>query len=346
MAMQRQWDPTSLPVRPGLYINFIDAAVAQINGGARGTVAIPLSNSEGTAEEGKFYMVENVTQAIELFGADNVVAIRLALMGGARNVLVYVKTATDTNDTVFAKFDAQKFNAFVFDTEVDAAARTATKAWVIKSAKERKHFTFVAGGTAEDDEDPAVGNARTTALADPYIVNLVDGVILDGAEYSSGIYAAYIAGLIAGTPINQSITYTKVEASDVTRRRTNAEIEAALQAGSLVLFHDGENVKVERGLTTSGDKIRKISARQQIATDIDATARASYIGRLQNNEDGQMALMNAIKAYLEQLEVNDVLTDIVVQADPERPAVDDKFFVRISFTEIDSMEQIFIGIEA
>lgn len=344
MTIHNQWDPTALPVRPGLYINFVQAATAQIEGGLRGTVGIPVKTYDGTAEEGAFYTIGNITEATELFGADNVNPIRLALVGGARYVLAYAVPETETVEVTFTKFDARSFNVFAFAGEATADERTKAKAWVIASAKNRKHFTVVVGGTSTEDQTPATGDTRSKALNEGYIVNVGDGAIVDGVPYSSGQYAAYIAGLIAGTPINESITYKQVLADDVTRRRTNAEIEASLAAGTLVLFHDGDVVKIEQGLTTSGEKIRKISARQQIATDIEKTARDNYIGRLQNNEDGQMAFMNAIKAYLEVMETNGVLTNIVVQADPERPAVGDRFFVRVSYTEIDSMEQAFLSI--
>ncbi|AND39618.1 phage tail sheath subtilisin-like domain-containing protein [Cytobacillus oceanisediminis] len=346
MAFQ-QWNPTSLPIRPGLYTNFEETANSQISGGARGIVAIPLETYSGTAVAKKFYTVEKEADAVELFGAANIQSIKFALMGGAKEVLVYTMPSSALSaDYIEMReaFEARPFNVFVFDGEVDAAEQDATVAWLDTNRTEKKHFMFVAGGSAADDQDASVGNARSARFNDEAVVNLITGVTINGVDYSSGQYAAFIAGLIAGTSINRSITYTEVSVADVTKRLRNSEITAALQAGSLVLVNDGEKVKVEQGLTTAKKKIRAIRARQAIATDIEKTARDSYIGKLDNNIDGQVALITAIKKYLETLEDNNVLTGPAVVLDPQRESVGDQVFLSISFTEIDSMERIFLTI--
>lgn len=343
----QQWDPTALPIRPGLYINFREAAIAQITGGARGTVAIPLKTYSGQATAKTFYTIEKEGEALLLFGQDNIQSIKFALQGGAKEVLVYtMPTSPSPADYVEMResFEARPFNVFVFDAEHDETEQDNTLTWVQRNREEKKHFTFVAGGSAEDDQDSTAGNARSIGFNDDYVVNLINGVTINGVDYTSAEYAPFIAGLIAGTPINQSTTYTQVRVDDVTNRLRNSEIVTALQAGSFVLVHDGEKVKVEQGLTTAKTKIRNIRARQAVATDIEKTARDNYIGKLDNNEDGQMALINAIKAYLETLEVNNVLTDIVVTLDPQRPSVGDSVFLQISYREIDSMERIFLTI--
>lgn len=342
-----QWDPTALPIRPGLYINFKNAAIAQITGGARGIVAIPLKTYSGQATAKTFYTIEREGDAIILFGQANIQSIKFALQGGAQRVLVYtMPTGAVAADYVAMReaYEARPFNVFVFDAESDATEQDNTLTWLKRNREEKKHFMFVAGGTSADDQDSTVGNARSVGFNDDYVVNLISGVTINGVDYTSAEYAPYIAGLVAGTAINRSITYTQVNVDDVTKRLRNSEIVAALQAGSLVLVHDGEKVKVEQGITTAKTKIRNIRARQAVATDIEKTARDNYIGKLDNNEDGQMALINAIKAYLETLEVNNVLTDIVVTLDPQRPSVGDSVFLLIGYREIDSMERIFLTI--
>lgn len=354
MAFQ-QWDPSNLPVRPGLYINFVEAATSQITGGARGIVAIPLKvYAGGTAEAKKFYTVTNETDAAALFGADNIKSIKLALAGGAQEVLVYtlpeIDGTTVTEEAAYTEareaFEAYPFHVFVYDGEVSATQLSETVDWLKNNREERKPFMFVAGGSAADDQDVASGNARTTSLADEAVVNLISGVTIEGVDYSSGQFAPYIAGLIAGTPINKSITYTSVTVDDVTKRLRNSEIVNALQAGSLVLTNDGDNVKIEQGITTGKKKIRSISARYAIARDIEKAARDNYIGELNNNADGQAALISAIKAYLETLENENVLVldENSVVLDPQYDSSGDTIFLSISYTEVDSMEKIFLSI--
>lgn len=353
--MSGSWEPTSLPVRPGLYIRFEEAAAAQIKGGARGTVALPLLKYKNAADAKKFFTVEKVKEAADWFGEENIDPIRLILLGGAKEVLVYTvpappalaegKEAAVDYTAIREAFSTRQFNVFVYPSEIPSAEQKALKEWCAGNREdEGKHFITVIGGTAEEDQKPDAGNTRSGLVKDDYVVNLMTGVEIDGTSYSSARYAPYVAGLIAGTGINKSITYSPVYANDVTKRLRKTEINAALEKGSLVLVHDGEKVKVEQGLVTSGKKIRAMRARQAISTDITKAAADSYIGKLDNNADGQAALISAIKAYLERLQLNNVLTDIVVTLDPDLKSEGDAVYLLIAFTEVDSMERIFLTI--
>ena len=342
------WDSSSLPIRPGLYANFVESAVAQISGGDRGTVAIPLKTYNGTAVAKNFYTVSNETDAAALFGSDNIQPVKFALQAGAKEVLVYTLPASpvtqDYADMRLA-FDTRPFNVFAYAEEVVATEQDAALAWVKTNKDEGKHFMIVFGCVlAADDNDPTVGDTRSIRLLDDYAVNLISGVTVDGVSYTSAKYAPYIAGLIAGTPINQSITYRVVPVDDVTKRLTNSQIKTSLSKGSLVLTNDGEKVKVEQGLNTAVKKIRATRARQAVLTDVTKTANDSYIGRVDNNADGQAALISAVKTYLETLEQANVLTDIVVGLDAQFQSVGDSVYLAIAFTEIDSMERIFLTI--
>lgn len=345
--MAGSWDPTALPNIPGIYINFKQAAAAQINGGARGIVAIPLLDYAGTAAAKTFYTVESEKEATDLFGIANIESILLALQGGAKEVLVYTmpKTAVE-QDYVDMRdaFDTRQFNVFVFDGEFDAVQQAATKTWVKRNRDEGKHFIVVIGGDSTTDADPAAGNARTTLNSDDYIVNLTVGGVVGETVYSSSEFAPFIAGDIAGTPINESITFDPMPLEDVNKRFTNSQINTALTAGSLVLIHDGVKVKIVSGLTSSGQKIRSVRSRQAIATDISRTAADNYIGKLNNNADGQATLIVAIKAYLETLEADGVLEAPFVALDPSRPSVGDSVFLQISYSESDSIERILVTI--
>ena len=343
------WEATSLPIRPGLYINFVDKAIESIRGGARGVVSMILTDYNGEAGDEKVYTVESVTEAQDLFGEDNINPIRLALSGGAQKVIVFTKDTEGAEamnlDDVLDELETYVFNVFVYPGLTEESDKTTIKDWVADKREEGKHFMAVFGGDIDADADPDTGNTRSGTLEDEYVVNLITGGTLAEEEYNSAEYAPYIAGLIAGTPINQSITYKRVSLNDVNKRLKHSQIEDALEAGSLVLVHDGEKVKVEQGVTTDGSKIRLVRAKQAVATDIPATASEHYIGRLDNNEDGRIALMNAISAYLERFENNNILIDPVVEVDPENPPTGDKVFLLISYTEVDSMERIFLKIK-
>ncbi|MET3658526.1 phage tail sheath subtilisin-like domain-containing protein [Sporosarcina psychrophila] len=351
MATGGQWDPISLPIRPGLYLNFVERALAQIAGGPRGVVGLPIFDySGGELTAGSFYVVATEKEANEQVGKANAAPILRVLSGGAAEVLIYAVPEEVDYAAMRDAFEARPFNVFVYPGEVDSVEQDATVAWVARNRKEGKHFSAVFGGSASDDQDPAVGNARSIRLSDEYVVNLITGAVLgDGTELTSAEYASVIAGLIAGTGINKSITYVALPIADVTKRLRNSEINTALTSGSLVLVHDGRSVKVEQGITTKSDatargKIRIMRARQAVATDIPATAKDRYIGKIDNNPAGQVSLIAAIKAYLETLEVNNVLMEPEVTLDPQRESKGDCVFLSVSYIEVDSMERIFLTI--
>lgn len=345
------WDPTALPTRPGIYVNFVEAAAAAINGGARGTVALGLRTyTGGTATAGSFYRVTRESEANALFGDANTGPVKLALAGGAAEVLVYALTATTEGGVTTYDYDdmrdgleTQEFNVFVAQ-DYDATEHASYKTWVAANRDEGKHFLVVIGGNATTDADPSLGNARSTLNEDDYIVNVINGGVVNGTDYTSSEYAPHIAGIIAGARINESVTYAATSASDVTKRLTNAQTVTALDAGSLVLTYDGRRVKIEQGITTSGKKIRAMRARQAVIDDITTTGNESYIGKLQNNADGRATLLAAVSRYLEVLEAESVLADPVVTLDPQYPSTGDKVFVLVTYVEIDSMERIFFTI--
>jgi hypothetical protein len=354
------WDPASLPTRPGLYINFQNAAAAQIKGGARGVVAIPLrTNTGGTATAKTIYTVDNEVDATALFGAANIQSIKFALQAGAKEVLVYTlptyASGTYAQDMIDMRtaFDAYPFNVFCVDgNEVNLTATEQDNilAWCKTNKADGKHFEVVFGAVpataSTDDQSSATGDTRSIRLLDDYAVNLISGVVINGVSYTSHQYASYIAGLIAGTAINKSITYAVLPTTvtDVTKRLTNSQIKTSLSKGSLVLVNDGEKVKVEQGITTAVTKIRTIRARQAVSTDITKTASDSYIGKLDNNSDGRAALISSCKVYLENLENNNVLSAPSVIVDPNNPPVGDQVYLLISYIEIDSMERVFLTI--
>lgn len=364
MASGGTWDPISLPVRPGLYLNFVEAALAAIAGGPRGIVGIPIYEyTGGTAEAGKFYTIEEEADAVELFGANNAKQVLRILQGGAAEVLAFAVPDLQTYDGVDEaekeiaqyidirdQFEARLFNVFVYPSAIPPLEQDATVAWTDRNREEGKHFLFVLGGTADEDKDSTVGNARSVRCKHDYVVNLINGVVDSaGNEIASGDYAPFIAGLIAGTAINKSITYAELPVADVNKHLKNSEIIEALTSGSLVLVNDGKKIKIEQGVVTASDstkrgKIRIMRARQAVATDIPTTARDRYIGKIDNNPAGQATLIAAIKAYLETLELNNVIMEPEVVLDPNRPSVGDCVFLAVAYTEVDSMERIFLTI--
>lgn len=466
------WSETEKPVRPGFYMRFIAAALAAIQPGARGILAIPLKANWGPPEQ----IVEIATEKelIDTYNTEetgNYTAyncIRLALLGGIKTVLGYrlidgtaakasitlqdgapvnvlkletkypstrafkvttrdnavdntkqdlvlyegttqlyvftfAKGATVVDNAVIAingdaknvwivatkvaagngtianivsqplaagndgaagvinadyvdamaAFEARVFNAFTLDGATDSALQTSAKAWIERLRNEGKKIIGYLGGTANDDLDITVGNSRSTGFNHEGIVNVGVSAQLDGIWYPSAMVACYVAGKGAGQALRESLTYASTMFDDVKPRLTHNQIVFGLQAGTLVLVHDGEKVVVEQGINTltsfregqnnSFKKIKLIRIMDAIDVDTSAAAHDNYIGKVLNNADGQAALLSAIKNYFETLSPALIDSDFVVEVDKDlqATAAGDEFYWKWNAKLIDSMEKIF-----
>ncbi|RYD01641.1 hypothetical protein N752_29120 [Desulforamulus aquiferis] len=183
------------------------------------------------------------------------------------------------------------------------------------------------------------------------------GAVLNEENYNSAMVAPYVAGLIAGQKLSETITYALCPFSDVSPRLTNNQVIAALQAGSLVLVHDGEKVKVEQGINTltglrqgqnnQWKKIRAIRTMDAINNDLLKAASDNYIGKVNNNDDGKVALLNAFKQYMDTLVQGGIVeSDYSVYLNPHyhgNPplAAPDEVYPKWEARITDGMEKIF-----
>jgi len=471
------WSPTEAKVRPGFYMNFVAAALAAIQPGARGIVAIPVKANWGPAKQ--IVEITDEKSLIDTYGADvdggftAYNSIKLALLGGAKTVLGYrlvdsaaakasitlkdtaatpadvltlttkyetarpfkvtvrdnavdptnkqdivlyedtkqlyvftfVKgagvvdnavaainndannkwiTATkvaDGNNTIanvtsqaftsgnagvgsiantdyvdaMSAFETRRFNFFALDGATDASLQTSVKAWIERLRSEGKGVVAVMGGSVTDDQTPATANSRSTGFNYEGVINVGVSGIMDGVTYSSAQVACWVAGKAAGQALSESLTYAVTPFDDVTPRLTHNQVVAGLQAGTLLLVHDGEKVIVEQGINTltslrqgqnnQWKKIRAIRVMDAINDDLLKTAQDNYIGKVNNNDDGKVALISACKQYMETL-VNGGLIekDFSVYLDPDyHPALaaPDEVYIKWDARIVDSMEKIF-----
>jgi len=357
------WDPLVDEVRAGIYINFITRAGVVITSGERGIVAMPITSYPVALTPKTVYEITSAAEARTLLGDDSG-PVELAFRGataygtrrplpGANKVLVYTmpEFSADTSvadyDAMRATLDVYKFDMFVFAEEVTSSEQDKTRAWCIDNREnEGKHFLVVYGSSNATDQDVTLTKAVLTRLADEYSIVAVSGGYLDNVLYSSAQAAPWFAGLIAGAPLNRAITYAQSPFVEVNKRHKDSVIVDLLSSGALLLVNDSKRVKIERGITSNKAKIRKVKVKLAVATDLKETAEENYIGELDNVIDGQKALLAGIKAYLEVMRDNNIITgDITVELDPERESVGDKVYVFIKFIEADSMEEIYFTIE-
>ncbi|MFD0868768.1 phage tail sheath family protein [Paenibacillus residui] len=265
-----------------------------------------------------------------------------------------------TNADYMAALDAieaQEFNVTTLDGISEAALRASVVSWVSRVRDAGKGIVAVLGGsTADDTAADAVTKAinKSAQVNHEGIVNVGTGAVLNGVRYSSAQVAAFVAGLIAGTPLSAATTYAGTPFEDVTRRWTRTEQEQAVRNGVFLLIHDGRQVKVLRGVNSlislrqgqsnAWKKIRTISVMDSVNLDLQRTAEDSYIGKVNNTEEGRLALIGACKEYLRTLANAGVIesTGYDVYLDPDYPNPDpDQVFLKWEARLTDVMEQIF-----
>ena len=288
---------------PSIDITFKTLGMTAIQRSQKGIVAVILEDAAGAGA----HIMTNVTDIPSALGAENRAYLERAFTGYVnppRKVIAYVVDGTEkTLDDALAYFATQQFDYLVGAPDTESADAQKIASWV-KSERANKHTVkAVLPGTAADSE--AVVNFTT------------GGIRLGEASVTTAAFCSRIAGLIAGTPMTISCTYAPLaEVSDVTRL-TKEQLDTAIDSGEFVLFHDGEKVKVGRGVnslkTTSQEKgeafkkIKIVEAMDMIQNDIRMTAEDGYIGKYANSYDNKCLLIKAVKGYLEELERSGIL---------------------------------------
>ena len=255
---------------------------------------------------------ENVWLVAEKIAAGTLAAVTSSTMTGGNSGISGITASTYTE--AMAAFETQTFNILSLDGITDAAIQTSVASWTIRMRNQGKCIMTIMGGPAADDtatDAVAKAIARTAGFNHEGIVNVGTGVELDGETYSSAQVAPFVAGLIAGQKLSESTTYAATAFDDVTRRWTHSEQEDAVRNGVFILFHDGTIVKPLRGINSlitlrQGQsnffkKIRAIRVMDAINSDLQTAAEKNYIGKINNNEEGRLALIAACKQYMEVL---------------------------------------------
>ena len=334
-------------VLPGAYINIRTNEPLSITPGDRGIVVILQEMSAGT--DGAMYTIT----ATEAAWPDGATAIDKKLateaLKKAKTVIVYKLPATHDADDVTAALAALKtvsFNVLCYphDGDAETANKTAIATWV-KSMR--------------DDEGIKCQAVLANHAADSEgIINVVQGIVMsDSSELSAAEATAWVAGATAGASITTSNTGMKyVGAVDVSPRMTRSEMETAVKAGKFIFKVDSaQNVTVVydiNSLTTVTvdkgkmfTKNRVIRTLDNIANDITSIFESSYVGRVDNNEDGRSIFKAALVDYFNTLQnmsaVQDFETDdVVIMAGTDTDAV----AVTAAVQPVDSVEKIYITV--
>lgn len=169
-------------------------------------------------------------------------------------------------------------------------------------------------------------------------------------------FIAYVAGLTAGSAINQSNTYHVIDgAIEVINPKSDEEIENALLQGQLILsYRQDEKVIIERDINTLNDfgdkgkefsKNRVIRALDDINNTIKLKFEMSYLGKEDNTEDGRNTFKADIIAYLSELQrlnaiKNFSAEDVIISLGQDIDSV----IVDLGVQPVDAMEKLYMTV--
>lgn len=347
---------------PSINITFKTLAASAINRGERGIVALLLKDTAGIGT----YEITSVTDIPAGLSADNKKQIELALIGGVNaplRVIVRVgDSATELDWTAgLSWLETVKFNYLAIPDVLSADVASITT-WVAAQRANKKMIKVVLPDHAADKE---------------YVINFTtDDIKVGEVTYTPTQYCSRIAGLIAGTPNQISTTYQPLPEVDSVRSYTKTELDTAINNGEFVIFHDGEKVKVARGVTslvtTSSEKgntfkkIKLVDILDMLTEDVTKTLSDNYIGKYPNNYDNKVVLLTAIKGYQRGLELDQLLdvgsnAEIDIEAqrayllaqgidttsmsdeDVKVANTDDQVFIKMTQKVVDAMEDVTIN---
>lgn len=199
---------------------------------------------------------------------------------------------------------------------------------------------------------------------------ITQGIITkDGTEIPKENFAAYIAGMTAGAEINQSNTYHVIEeAVDILEYgisshsvwETGYTMEEALQNGVMMLSRrqDGAIV-IEKDINSlhtfeddnqykdySFTKNRVIRTLDEINNSIRLLFEKSYIGKVDNTEEGRNIFKADLINYLKLLQSMNCIQNFDAGADIEILAGNeiDELVVNLSIQPVDAMEKVYMTV--
>ena len=310
---------------PSINVTFTEKGVSAVGRGDKGTVALILRQSAAFAP----FAVTQASDIPEGLTAENLAYTQRAFTGyinPPKKVLAFGIGAAGGEDepgvtlnNALAWMAAQDFDYLCGPADCTAAEAETIASWV-KSQRTEPGVKFKA--------------VLPNTAADSYaVVNFTGAGMTDGTvTFTTAQYCSRIAGLLAGTPMNISATYAPLLELTGVDAMTREEQAAAVNAGKLIVIHDGRKAKLSRavnsfvttaeGMLDSFKKIKLVEVMDLIRCDITQTAEDDYIGKYANSYDNKLLLVTAIRGYLDGLRADGLIRDgFTVEIDTEQQRI-------------------------
>ncbi|UDN63146.1 phage tail sheath subtilisin-like domain-containing protein [Clostridioides sp. ES-W-0016-02] len=282
---------------PSINISFKELATTVKERSARGIIAMVLKDTKALG----FNEIHEKEDIPADLSAENKDYINMALMGNVNapnKVLVYVLGEEEEVQSSLDFLETKEFNYLCMPKAIEAD-KNVIKSWIIKLRDTDKvKVKAILGKVAGNHEG---------------IINFTTEDTLVGTKkYSAEEFTSRIAGIIAGTPLSQSITYTKLGDVIDIPKSTKADAESKVNNGELILIKEAGAIRIARGINSLTDlteekgemfqKIKIVDTLDIIHSDIRKVIIDDYIGKVTNSYDNKCLLIVSIKGYLEELE--------------------------------------------
>ena len=324
--------------------------------------AIDIVLYEGTVELNRVEQVKNnldkVVEAINL-NFEEIVATKASNATGKLATVTNVRfaggndgcSAITVEHYTKAMRELGKYNidGFTLDGVADRSIQTALKEWAQELKENGSDVLVFVGG----DSTIAEANSASLSFDDSNITNVGTGCTYQGVNYTAAEVAVYVAALVLGLTIKESLCYRKTIFDDVTTKLERKEMKQALAKGTLVLIKEDDDVIIldDKNTYTSYTETKnevfgEIRGQRfvNIVNQDTLVKNKDFIGNITDSEDDKITLICALKKYFETLEKEKVLTDFIVEIDdsiPESLREDDAIFWRWDAKYVKVKKRIF-----
>lgn len=236
-----------------------------------------------------------------------------------------------------------KFDIMVYDG-TDSTVQTALLSFIERvNDNNGQYCQLVASGLTNPDSR--------------YVINVNSPATLsDGTELTAQQVTWWAGGAQAGAKYNEALTYSQYPGAVSTVMWTTDEYANQIQAGNFVLFAENGVVKVMSDINTLVTFTESIGEVYQfnrtmrlcntIANDIFQQFSESFIGVVNNNEQGRARFQTAIVGYLQDIQGNQGIQNFEPEDVEVLPGTAiNAIVVNVAIQAVGSVEKIYMTIE-
>jgi len=251
----------------------------------------------------------------------------------------------------FEALEASRWNVLAMDTS-NLSVQVLMQMYLNRVYQSGK---FVMGVVGEDSSVPLETRMlHASAFNDYRLVYVGSGFVdLTGEVYEGWKAAARVAGMIAGTPSNESITHAPIAgATELVEQLTNFQYESAILAGMLTFSTSAANtVWVEQGINSlvlpgSNDdvgwkKIKRVKVRFELMQRLNDTIEL-LVGRINNDPDGRMTVVQSGNGVCNAMVAErKLLGGAHCVLDPDNAPAGDSAWFLVYADDIDALEKMY-----